>query len=119
MGHQSVIGSNMIKSATSHWLLQRITAVILIPLSFKFIIFLNLCLHAPYQETKAWLASTGNLVWIFVWLLAVFYHAALGLQVVVEDYIGNRQMQGLIIKTINLSFLILTVAASLFMFRSL
>lgn len=108
----------MMKSATLHWLMQRITAVILIPLSFRFIVFLDLCLNAPYQETKAWLASTGNMAWIFAWLLAVFYHSALGLQVVVEDYIGNKGFQRLIIKAINLSFLILTVAASVFMYRS-
>ena len=109
----------MIKSATSHWLVQRITAVILIPLSFKFIIFLNLCVNAPYKETKAWLASTGNLVWIFACLVAVFYHAALGLQVVIEDYVANQGLQSILIKAINLSFLIMTIAVSVFMYRSL
>lgn len=109
----------MTKSATSHWLLQRITAVVLIPLSFKFIVFLNLCLNAPFEETKAWLESTGNSVWIFAWLVAVFYHAALGLQVVIEDYVGNQPLQQAIIKGVNAGFLIMTIAVSVFMFRSI
>ncbi len=115
----SALGNTMVKSATPHWLMQRITAVILIPLSFKFIVFLDYCLNAPYEETKAWLASTSNLVWILVWLLAVFYHAALGLQVVIEDYVGNSSLQSLLIKAINLSFLILAATTLVFMFRSL
>jgi succinate dehydrogenase / fumarate reductase membrane anchor subunit len=119
MNKQSTIGNNTLKSATQHWLMQRITAVILIPLSFRLIVFLDQCLNAPYQQTVTWLASPTNTVWILIWLLAVFYHAALGIQVVIEDYIANQGLQSMLIKVINLSFLFLTIAALIFMFRSI
>ena len=119
MNKQSLAEITHTPMATRHWLIQRITAIILIPLTFKVIVFLNLCLNAPYQETKAWLASPDNLAWILVWVATVFYHAALGMQVVIEDYVGNQGLQALLIKLINLSFLILTVTAFVFMFRSI
>jgi succinate dehydrogenase / fumarate reductase membrane anchor subunit len=106
-------------SATSHWLMQRITAVILIPLSLSLIFFLDLCMNAPYQQTVAWLQAPLNRLAIGVWLLAVFYHAAIGLQVVIEDYIAEQGLQNMLIKIINLSFVFLTVASLFFMFRSI
>lgn len=113
----SIIKSGISKSPTTHWLMQRVTAVILIPLSFWLLVFLDMCMNAPYQETVAWLKSPLNMVCIEVWLLAVFYHAAIGLQVVIEDYVANQELQAKIIKAINLSFLFLAVAALFFMFR--
>lgn len=112
-----IIGNSAVKSATRHWLMQRITALALVPLSFHLVVFLDLCMNAPYQQTVAWLKSPLNTVCIEVWLLAVFYHAALGLQVVIEDYIANQGLQARLIKAINLSFLFLAVAALFFIFR--
>lgn len=105
------------KSATLHWLMQRITAIILIPLSFKLIVFLDICMNAPYQETLIWLGSSLNTWSIVIWLIAVFHHAASGLQVVIEDYIANQELQAKLIKGINLGFLFLAVVALFFMFR--
>lgn len=113
----SMIGNSAAKSATRHWLMQRITALALVPLSFYLIVFLDLCMNAPYQQTVDWLKSPLNTVCIEAWLLAVFYHAALGLQVVIEDYIANQSLQAMLIKAINLSFLFLAVAALFFIFR--
>jgi succinate dehydrogenase / fumarate reductase membrane anchor subunit len=109
------LGNN--DSATRHWLLQRITAVILIPLSFKMVVLLDLCMNAPYQETVAWLTSIFNFACIEIWLLAVFYHAAIGLQVVIEDYVADQELQAKLIKASNRSFLFLTIVALFFMFR--
>jgi succinate dehydrogenase / fumarate reductase, membrane anchor subunit len=110
-------GNSFTKSPTKHWLMQRVTAVILIPLSFQLIVFLDHCINSPYQQTVDWLKSPFNTICIEVWLLVVFYHAAIGLQVVIEDYVANQGLQGILIKAINLSFLFLTVMALFFIFR--
>jgi len=52
--------------------MQRVTAVALIPLSLWLIIFLDLSLNAPYQETVAWLVEPFHTVCIVAWILAVF-----------------------------------------------
>jgi succinate dehydrogenase / fumarate reductase, membrane anchor subunit len=117
MNKLAVFGGSAAKSATRHWLMQRMTAIILLPLSYQLIVFLNLCMTAPYQQTVAWLKSPLNTIGIEAWLLAVFYHSAMGLQVVVEDYVANQELQVMLIKVINLSFLFLAVLALFFIYR--
>ncbi|MDO9240178.1 MAG: succinate dehydrogenase, hydrophobic membrane anchor protein, partial [Methylicorpusculum sp.] len=48
-----VKGLGSAKSGTSHWWLQRVTAVALVPLSYWLVILLDMTLNAPYQETVA------------------------------------------------------------------
>jgi succinate dehydrogenase / fumarate reductase membrane anchor subunit len=114
-----VRGLGSAKAGTSHWWMQRVTAVALIPLSYWLITFLELSFHAPYQQTVAWLTSPVNTVGIIAWVLAVFYHAALGLQVVIEDYIAAEGIKIVAVWTVNLSFLVLALAALIAVFRIL
>ena len=114
-----VRGLGSAKSGTSHWWMQRVTAVALIPLSFWLIAFLDLSLNAPYQETVEWLTAPLNTVCIIAWIIAVFYHAALGLQVVIEDYIAAEGIKIVTVWTVNLSFLLLALAALIAVFRTL
>jgi succinate dehydrogenase / fumarate reductase membrane anchor subunit len=112
-----VHGLGSAKSGTVHWWMQRVTAVVLIPLSFWLIKFLALCLTFPYQQTVVWLASPVNTVCMAVWILAVFYHAALGLQVVFEDYVAAEGFKIVAIWVVNLAFLFMAIAALLAVFR--
>ena len=112
-----VRGLGSAKAGTSHWWMQRITAVALIPLTFWVIIFLDSCLNAPYQETVAWLASPLNTVFVVSWILFVFYHAALGLQVVIEDYVSSEKWKIASIWSVNLVFLMLALAAFIAVLR--
>jgi len=114
-----VRGLGSAKAGTSHWWMQRVTAVALIPLSFWLIIFLNLSLNAPYQEMIEWLALPLNTLGMVAWVLAVFYHAALGLQVVIEDYIAAEGIKIVAVWTVNLSFLLLALATLIAVFRIL
>lgn len=84
-----VRGLGSAKTGAAHWWMQRVSAVALLPLSLLVIVFLNLCLTAPYQQTVAWLAAPVNTVGLMAWIIAAFYHAALGLQVVIEDYVAD------------------------------
>jgi succinate dehydrogenase / fumarate reductase membrane anchor subunit len=105
-----VRGLGSIKAGTHHWLMQRVTAVALIPLSFFAVQLLDLLFNAPYTETLAWLQSSLNGVVIVAWLIMVCYHAALGLQVVIEDYVAHEGMKIAAIWSVNLVFFFLTVA---------
>jgi len=97
--------------------MQRVTAVALVPLSFPLLTLLNLCFNEPYRDTVAWLATPFNTVCIVAWLLAVFYHAALGLQVVIEDYVANEGAKIAAVWAVNLAFLFLALAALLAVLR--
>ncbi|MGR8979732.1 MAG: succinate dehydrogenase, hydrophobic membrane anchor protein [Gammaproteobacteria bacterium] len=107
------------KSGTFHWWMQRVTAAALIPLTLVLIRFLDLSLNAPYADTLAWLTEPINTVCLVAWILAVFYHAALGLRVVVEDYIADEGRKIISVWLINLMFLFLALAALIAVFRAI
>ena len=111
------LGLGAAKTGTSHWWMQRVTAVALVPLSFPLLNLLSLCFNAPYRDKVTWLSAPFNTVCIVAWILAVFYHAALGLQVVIEDYVAKEGMKIIAVWTVNLSFLFLALAAMLAVLR--
>ncbi|MDD2802547.1 MAG: succinate dehydrogenase, hydrophobic membrane anchor protein [Methylobacter sp.] len=110
-------GLGSAKSGTHHWWMQRVTAVMLIPLSFWLVSFLNLTFTASYTQTVTWLASPINSIAMITWILMVCYHAALGLQVVIEDYVAASGVKIVTIWLVNLTMLLLAVTALLGVFR--
>jgi succinate dehydrogenase / fumarate reductase membrane anchor subunit len=95
----------------AHWWYQRVSAAALVPLTIWLIVFLNKALGAPYAETLAWLQSPINMLAILTWTIAVVYHAALGVQVVIEDYVSTLTVRHQAIRATNLIFLLVGVAA--------
>jgi succinate dehydrogenase / fumarate reductase membrane anchor subunit len=112
-------GLGSAKAGTTHWWMQRVTSAALIPLTLWIIIFLDLSLNAPYQETLEWLTSPFNTVCLVAWIIGGFYHAALGLQVVIEDYIAADGPKIIAVWTVNLGFLLLALIALIAVFRTL
>ncbi|MBD9361176.1 succinate dehydrogenase, hydrophobic membrane anchor protein [Methylomonas fluvii] len=102
-----------VHSGSGHFWYQRVTAVALVPLSIWLIVLLNKALTAPYADTVEWLSSPLNTLAIIAWTVAVVYHAALGVQVVIEDYVSTIPVRHLAIRATNLIFLVLGVAALL------
>lgn len=104
------------KSATQHWTLQRLSAIALIPLSYWLITFLHLCLQANYFDITQWLDVPLNKIALLFWLLVTCYHAALGIQVVLEDYVSNQKKQRLAILSVNALFASFALSAVVILF---
>jgi succinate dehydrogenase / fumarate reductase membrane anchor subunit len=86
-------GLGSAKEGTSHWLWQRITAVGLAMLSVWFIWNLLSLIGGGYAESRSFLAQPHNAVLMSAYVLFLFYHAQLGLQVVIEDYVHVRWLE--------------------------
>ncbi len=114
-----VRGLGSAKSGASHWWMQRVSAAALIPLSYWLITFLNLSIHASYQETVIWMNIPSNAVCIIAWVLVAFYHAALGLQVVIEDYVASEGLKIIAVWAVNISFFMLVLSVLVSVFRIL
>ncbi|WP_096703218.1 succinate dehydrogenase, hydrophobic membrane anchor protein [Magnetospirillum sp. 15-1] len=80
-------GLGSAKEGAGHWIAQRVTAIFLIPLSLWFAVSVIGLSHADYATFKAWMAKPGNSSLLLLTMLTVMYHAQLGLQVVIEDYV--------------------------------
>lgn len=80
-------GLGSARSGVHHWWVQRVTAIALIPLGVWFAASLIALLGADYVTATAWLSMPFNAVLTSLFLLVMFYHSWLGVQVVVEDYV--------------------------------
>lgn len=71
----------------NHWWWQRLTALALVPLLLWLVGSFVALVGADYAVMRAWVARPGVTVALVALLIALFYHAQLGLQVVLEDYV--------------------------------
>jgi succinate dehydrogenase / fumarate reductase, membrane anchor subunit len=84
------VGLGSAKEGVEHWWLQRITAVALVPLGLWFVIAIIRLVGADVESVRDWVGSPLPAILLVLLLIATFYHAALGLQVVVEDYVHTE-----------------------------
>ncbi len=87
---KAVRGLGSAREGAAHWWAQRMTALALVPLCLWFVMSLCRLAGEGHAGFTAWMASPFNAVAMLLLTVAGFHHAALGLQVVLEDYIGHE-----------------------------
>ncbi|TNE32484.1 MAG: succinate dehydrogenase, hydrophobic membrane anchor protein [Alphaproteobacteria bacterium] len=80
-------GLGAAKSGYHHWWMQRVTALALVPLSLWLLLHLPRIFADTYTDALTWMAHPWNSLSLLLFLWMAFYHAVLGLEVVIEDYI--------------------------------
>tara|TARA_Y100001935_G_scaffold242640_1_gene233261 strand:- start:296 stop:634 length:339 start_codon:yes stop_codon:yes gene_type:complete len=80
------------KNYALKWLLQRLTASILIPLTFWFIYSAISLSKMEYDETIKFFQSYFNSFLFFVMMLAMLLHSKLGLQTIIDDYVTSKKI---------------------------
>ena len=76
-----------------HWKLQRISAIAMVPLVIWFTSSLMLILMGSYEQSIEWLQSPFNATGLILLFGTLYFHAALGLQVVIEDYVHHEGLK--------------------------
>ena len=84
------IGLGSAKEGVEHWWAQRVSALALVPLALWFVIAVIELAGADRAQFVAWVGQPVPAVFLILLLIAIFYHGALGLQVVIEDYVDNE-----------------------------
>ncbi len=85
-----VKGLGSSKSGFGHWWMQRMSAILLIPCGLYVLFGLAGAEILNAQEVVNWLSQPVNAAVTLLFALAGSYHGALGIQVVVEDYVHNH-----------------------------
>jgi len=81
------------KTGTSHFWYQRVTAVALMLLVPWLVWMLAGMAGGDVESVRATLARPWNAILLAAFSVAMFWHAKLGMQVVIEDYVHARGVE--------------------------
>ena len=109
-----VLGLGSAKEGVDHWWSQRLTAVALVPLGLWFIYSILSLLASDHSAAVEWLRSPIQATLLILFNISVFWHAFLGLQVVIEDYIHTEWLKVALLMSLKM-FLALLVGISILM----
>jgi len=104
-----VKGLGSAKEGTSHFWTQRLTALALIPLVLWLCFSIASLPGMDYVSVREWLSSPFTAIVMILLLITGFYHAKLGLQMVIEDYVGNHATRTVAIIAVTMLSAVLAV----------
>ena len=106
-------GLGSAKEGTDHWWMQRLSAIAMMILAPLMITLVIILIGEDYATaaTKIGTPFWGGVAILFV--CASFYHAHLGLQVVIEDYIGNHAARLVTLLVLRGALIVLGLIAAL------
>lgn len=76
-----------------HWWAQRFSAILLIGLTVWLVLALSALVGASHAEAADWLGRPFNAAMGILFVVTSLYHAKLGLQVIIEDYVHQRVVE--------------------------
>lgn len=111
-----VRGLGSAKSGLHHWWHQRLTAIALVPLMVVTIMLIANIGTLDYAGAMALMANPFVAALMLLLVVVGFYHAAMGLQVVIEDYVaaeGKRMAAIIMVKMALFALATLTILSIL------
>lgn len=81
------------KHGVHHFMVQRITAIGLLVLCVWFLAMVLSLLGSDYASARLTLAQPFNAFMMITFVIVLFWHGQLGLQVIVEDYVHRTWLQ--------------------------
>ena len=85
-----VRGLGSAKSGLSHWWHQRLTAIAMVPLMVISVLIIAQTGMVDYQGAVDLVSNPLVATWLLLLVIVGYFHAALGLQVVLEDYVAHE-----------------------------
>ena len=89
------------KTGSSHYIMQRVSALALIPLIIWLAIAFIGILQDPSGYLPVFFAYPFNAIMSILLIATALYHGSLGMKVILEDYVSNKMTRYLLIITIH------------------
>jgi succinate dehydrogenase / fumarate reductase membrane anchor subunit len=105
------------RGGSSHWYAQRVSAVALVLLGVWLAVSLATLGGASHANVVAWLASPLASAFAVLLVLVAAWHALLGLQVVIEDYVGDEGRRAAVLLVVKFAFAVAAVTGVLSVLR--
>ncbi len=110
-------GVGSARQGTAHFRAQRVSAIALIPLCIWFVYAMLTLNGSPYEAVRAWVAQPVATLLFGLFVVSLVYHAQLGLQTVIEDYVHARWLKVSSLVLLKLLSILLSAAAILSLLR--
>ena len=98
-----VRGTGSAHSGSKHWLLQRYTAIGNLFLGLWLVFSLVTLSGYAYADVMKWATKPLSTTFLALFVISTFWHARLGLQVVVEDYVHEPANKFAAVAALNLA----------------
>ena len=105
------------KGGSSHWYAQRVTALALVLLGLWLFVSLATMGGASHEHVVAWLSLPVAAALAVLLVLVAAWHALLGLQVVIEDYVGEKGKRTAVLLIVKFAFAVAAVIGVLAVLR--
>jgi succinate dehydrogenase / fumarate reductase membrane anchor subunit len=112
-----VTGLGSAKGGAAHWYAQRVTAVALVLLGLWFVVSLATLGGASHALVVAWLSTPLASALAVLLVLTSAYHALLGLQVVIEDYVADKNTRTGVLLAVKFALVVAAVIGVLAVLR--
>lgn len=86
-------GLGSAKSGTDHFWWLRVTSIVLAVLTPWLVWLLVSLIGADLDTARAAIAKPWNAILLAIFVVAMFWHTKLGVQVVIEDYVHARALE--------------------------
>ena len=106
-------GLGSAKSGLHHWWHQRVSAVAMVGLVSWMVVLLLSLVEADYQTALNMLAHPVNATVVVLFVAVGLWHASLGLQVVLEDYVANEGVRLIVILAVKMAASVTAILAIL------
>ena len=114
---RAALGHGSAKSGSGHWYAQRVSAVALVVLGLWYLGALLSLDDVGHGAVVRWLQSPLQAALCALFVLASAYHAWLGLQVVIEDYVGHKGARLVLLVATKFVFIVAAVIGTLAVLR--
>jgi succinate dehydrogenase / fumarate reductase membrane anchor subunit len=84
-----VRGKGSAHEGTTHWIQQRLTALLMVFLTPWFFYQVLTLPHGHYEALIVWFHNPLNALGMLLFLGVSFFHAVLGAKVIIEDYVNH------------------------------
>ena len=93
----------------NHWILQKVSALVLIPLGIWFLFMIKDFLYYDFTNKILWFKNFYNSLLLSIFILVSIFHLRLGLTVVIEDYIHIYKRKKTLLSFLEILYLFLAV----------
>ena len=115
LGRVRGLGSS--NGGVHHWWMQRLTGISLVPLCLWFVFSVVGLVDADLLTVTDWVGRHFNPVLLILFVICMFHHAQLGLQVVIEDYIHSESTKVTLLVLVKLGALLLGACSAFAVIR--